>query len=154
MNSGEWGGEDRRSIPIHILNYVKDTVTSETEEIKRIFAQHSQYESDRYNEILESQRISSEKAQERYNHLIRSVEAYTNKTEALQENMQAAFLTTRHGKPDYLGHANAHESWIESAADTKKLLKDIRLGLILAGATALGTWILPLIWNGVLVGPK
>jgi hypothetical protein len=161
MTEPHWTGDERRSIPIHILTYVKEIVTDETREIKESFAQYRQefsmHDADemaRYDQILNNQKRNADAAEERYSQLIRTVESYATKAEQFHEDVKSAFLTNRHGKVDYSGHANAHEAWIRQAEENKKLLKDIKTAIIIALAIGLGGWLLSLTWAGVLKGPQ
>ena len=60
---------------------------------------------------------------------------------------------TRHGKPDYLGHANAHQSWINEAEENKRMREFIRKVVVGAAVTGVGSWIVMLMWSGILRGP-
>jgi hypothetical protein len=161
MTEATWHGDERRSIPIHLLTYIKEVVTEETKEIKDAFAQyrkdfamHDADEMARYDQILKNQQRNADAAEKRYSELIRSVEAYAEKAEKFHEDVRGAFILNKHGKPDYAGHANAHEAWIRQAEENRKFMADIKRAVVIALSIGVGGWLLSLAWAGVLVGPK
>jgi hypothetical protein len=161
MTETNWQGDERRSIPIHILTYIKEVVKEETKEIKGAFAQyredfamHDADEMKRYDQILENQRKNAESAEHRYSQLIQTVNSYAEKAEKFHEDVRSAFVPNKHGKPDYAGHANAHEAWIRQADENRKFMADIKRAVVIALSIGVGGWLLSLAWAGVLVGPK
>ena len=161
MTETNWQGDERRSSPIHILTYVKEVVTTETEEIKKSFeayrkefAMHDEDEMARYDQILKNQKTNADAAEKRYGELIQTVNSYAEKAEQFHEDVRTAFLINKHGKPDYAGHANAHESWLRQADEQRKFMSDVKRAVIIALSIGVGGWLLSLAWAGVLVGPK
>jgi hypothetical protein len=108
---------------------------------------------ERYQIIIDNQQRNADIAEERHTHLIRSFDSYSTKTEQVHTNLQTAFLVDRHGKPDFTGHASAHESWVRQAEQNRKFMHDIRTAVIAALALAVGGWLLKLVWMGALIGP-
>jgi predicted Ser/Thr protein kinase len=161
MTEASWTGAERRGIPIEILNYVKSVVADETKEIKQSFAEyreefasHDADEMRRYDQILENQKINAQAAESRYAELIRSVDSYTEKTEHFQDSIKDAFLVNRHGKPDFVGHAEAHQAWVTEASENQQMRQFIKRTIIGASTVGVGSWITMLMWSGLLQGPK
>jgi hypothetical protein len=160
MTEMTWAGAERRGIPVEVLNYVKTIVAEETSEIKqafddhrRVFEAHDRGEMVRYDTIIRNQREFADAAEERYSQLIKSVDSYTQKGEDFHEHIREAFLVNRHGKPDFIGHANAHEAWMTEASENKRMREFIRKTVIGAAVTGVGSWVIMLMWSGILQGP-
>jgi len=82
-----------------------------------------------------------------------SFNSYSDKAEKIHEAFTEAFLLNKQGKPDFYGHAKAHESWVEEAAENKKMRQDIFRTVLGAMTIAVGAWlwavIVPALRGGV-----
>jgi len=141
-------------IPAPIASHIETKFIEHATKIERIFQEHTGEEMERYQEILDiinSHRIDTEN---KHKSIMDSINSYTDKTERVYEALEQAFPTNRNGKPDFSGHAKAHESWMEEAKATKELREYIRKVVIGAGAIALCSWLWAVVWPAFLHGPK
>jgi hypothetical protein len=148
--------EERRSDPqisLAVMSHMEDRLTAHAVQMERKFDNHTRDEMERYSEILALIAQSNTDHNERHKALLQSVESHMDKTAEIYEHFVEAFPTDKKGKPDFHGHAAAHESWIESSKETKELLGYVKKIVLASAATALVSWITFLIWNGVLHGP-
>lgn len=145
---------ERRSIPIHLLTYVDEKLEHHAKEIKGIVVGHTSEEMDRYEEIITIIKAHREEMDARYNTLLRSIDSYTDKVERVHEHLSEAFLTDKKGRPDFQGHAHAHEAWVEEAKQAKELRAYIQKVVLATAAVAIGSWLLAVVWPAVLQGPK
>lgn len=148
--------DDRRvepTISVSILAHMEERLTAHASLIERKFDSHTRDEMDRYNEILSLIAQSNADHNERHKHLLQSVESHMEKTSEIYESFVEAFPLDRKGKPDFHGHASAHQNWIEQSKETKELMGYVKKVVLAAAGTALASWLTFLIWNGVLHGP-
>jgi len=90
----------------------------------------------------------------RIDQLMRSIDSYTEKTEEVFTALGDAFPTDRRGKPDFLGHANAHQHWMEEAKESKELRAYIKKVVLASAAVAIVSWLAVVVWPAFLQGPK
>ena len=148
--------EERRSDPqisLAVMSHMEDRLTAHAVQMERKFDNHTRDEMERYSEILALIAQSNSDHNERHKALLQLVESHMDKTAEIYEHFVEAFPTDKKGKPDFHGHAAAHESWIESSKETKELLGYVKKIVLASAATALVSWVTFLIWNGVLHGP-
>lgn len=145
-----WAGEERRGIPMHILNYMDERLAGHTRHIEGIFQQHTEEEMDRYASIVESIEAHTKASEARHGALIQSINAYMEH----QDQIRGAFLKDESGRPDYHGHWYDHNHrknlaiWWQGVKDGV-LVKVIEWGTVLV----LG-WLGLMVWQGILQGPK
>lgn len=141
--ANDWAGEERRGLPIHILNYVDERMTLATGEITRYIHDHTKEETERYGEMIDRQ----DQLENKINHLENSVQEVTEivgnnsksikqLTESVNAWMQnnsellgcirKAFPRDDHGEPDFDGHRTAHNNWIKNAPEEKELMSFMR----------------------------
>jgi hypothetical protein len=132
---------------------MEDRLTAHAVQMERKFDNHTRDEMERYSEILALIAQSNNDRNERHKALLQSVESHMGKTTEIYEHFVEAFPADKKGKPDFHGHAAAHESWIESSKETKELVSYVKRIVLASAATALVSWVTFLIWNGVLHGP-
>ncbi len=148
--------EDRRHNPqisLAVITHMEERLTAHVLLMERKFDSHTGDEMERYAEILSLIAQSNTDHNERHTALLQSVESHMDKTAEIYERFVEAFPVDKKGKPDFHGHAAAHDSWIESSKETKELLGYVKKIVLASAATALVSWITFLIWNGVLHGP-
>lgn len=155
MSSPE-GLDERRSepqIPATLLLHMEERLTAHATMMERKFDKHTGDEMTRYNEILALIAQSNTDHNERHKHLLRSVESHMEKTAEIYDSFVEAFPMDKRGKPDFRGHAAAHENWIEQSKETKLLIAYVKRVVLSAAGVALSAWLTILVWNGVLHGP-
>lgn len=137
--SDGWSGTERRSIPIHVLNHVSEVMDKFREEET---ARHAKLE----GMIADTNT--------RIDELMRSVDTYTDAAEKVFNALGEAFPADRRGKPDFAGHANAHERWIEEARESRELRAYIKKIVAASAAVAILSWLAVVVWPAFLQGPK
>jgi len=149
MHADDWAGEERRSIPVHILNYMDTRLGEHTDRIEGLFREHITDEMERYSDIISRIDASSEASQERHNVLVDRLTVFTGQVEL----MEKAFPESKQGWPDYVKHHKYHYTkeeqrvWWSSVRDQAvKKLFEWSLILIVG-------WMGVLIWKGLLLGP-
>lgn len=155
--------EERRHDPqisLAVITHMEERLTAHAKQMSEKFDSHTRDEMDRFDEIankyaevlalIAQNNIASN---ERHKSLLESVDNHMRKTESIYECIAEAFPADKKGKPDFAGHANAHDKWIENAKDTKQLIEYVKRVVLAAVGTALVSWVTLLVWNGVLHGP-
>lgn len=138
MNS-PWAGEERRSIPIHVLNHIDEKLAQHTERVEAAFAEHTMDEQNRYQaiqETIDQHRMDSER---RHEELGRSINAFMERTADLHNDFVSAFPRDTLGKADFAGHRIDHEARIREAAENADFRKDIRKMLMAIAGTVIGS---------------
>lgn len=150
MEIPEWDGKsDRRSIPLHILNYVDERLETHTDKIYNLLADHVKEEMSRFDEIKDGIRESEERQEHRHSSLIQSITAYMQK----QELIDLAFLADRHGQPDYQGHRSDHE-YRKAAADWwQKVKGTVTIKVLEWASVGFFAWLMYVVWEAFLRGP-
>ncbi len=101
-------------------------------------------------EIRDNARKNREDAERRHSALIDSITAYMSK----QELIEAAFLKTAEGYPDFHGHHEDH-NLRKRFADWKHTVADDTIkGTVKTLTTAIVMWLLYVIWVAFLQGPQ
>ena len=141
-------------IPEPIVSHIEKKFADHAKEIKDIFKKHTGEEMERYQEILDLIASHRDDTERKHKAIIDSLTSYTEKTERVYEAFEQAFPADKKGRPDFAGHAKAHDSWIEEARATKELREYIKKVVIGAGAVALCSWLFAVVWPAFLAGPK
>ena len=148
---------ERRSEPqisLLVLEHMEARLTAHHAALLKTLDDHTDDEMERYNEILSLIAQSNSDHQERHKSLLTSVDTHMTQTAKIYESLCEAFPIDRKGKPDFHGHAAAHEAWQESAEATKDLLQYLKKTILVAMVLAVGSWAGVLIWQGFVHGPK
>jgi len=103
----DWDGEERRSIPVHILNYMDHRLGEHTDRIELLFKEHTTDEMDRYNAILKKLGEASDGSQSRHHALMTQLNIVTENIECIDN----AFPRNKEGLPDYDEHHDYHFTW-------------------------------------------
>jgi hypothetical protein len=152
-------------ISISVINHMEERLHAHAAKLQSTFDAHTVEEMERYQEILDKIEENNQNAQIRHNNLseqlnarhdtlLTSVSGYMDRTTNAMNGLHDAFPLDKKGKPDFHGHAAAHEMWIENAGATRELISYVKK-VVLAGVTsALVCWVGALIWQGILHGPK
>ncbi len=147
MNEQEWSGLERRT-------------TDALGNFKSMLCEHTKDEMERYDQILNNVLVNNEasearhdETQERISHLTQSIESFMSGSDEFMGSIRRAFPKDEDGLPDYAGHCGAHLSWISDAKASKELKLYIQRVVLGAAAIAVSSWIVLLIWQGVLNGP-
>ena len=149
--------EDRRiepQISLTVLTHMEERLARMSKAISDKFDAHTEDEMARYDEILSLIAQSNTDHNERHKLLLESVDKHMEKTAHIYEGLVSAFPQNRKGEPDFHGHAQAHDAWIESAAATRELMSYIKKSIVVAMILAMGSWAGMLVWQGFLHGPK
>lgn len=149
LKSGHWDGSERRSIPIHILNYLDERLGTHAEQIENIFVTHTKDEMERYKSIEDSIETHAIESQKRHAEIMEVISHFNGKC----RDVHSAFLLRKDGSPDFEGHAKAHESWLTRATWRHTFKNNLfnKVGEVLAIAATL--WVLHVIWEAFLKGP-
>jgi len=149
-----WHGDERRGIPIHILNHVDERLGQHSFRIEKLLMDHTDDEMERYQEIISRIDRNSEDSQRRHEATAKAIVDHMSKTDMIYEHLIEAFPPDDRGKPDFIGHATAHKKWITEAKDTKELRAYIQKVVLAAATVGVAGWLLSLAWQGFLMGPK
>ncbi len=145
-----WDGEERRGIPMHILNYMDDRLAGHTRHIEEILEHHTGEEMERYTAIVESIKAQTNASEARHSALIQSLNAYMIR----QEDMRGAFLKNEDGHPDYHGHWYDHNHRKNLGIWWQGVKNGVLVKMIEWGSVLVVGWLGLMIWNGILQGPK
>lgn len=168
--SEEWLGQERRSIPVHVLNHIDERLATHTERVSKVVADHTREEMDRYKEILDKIDAHRADSEDRHGALSDAFAQYASKMDDFCHAISQAFPKDDEGKPDFRGHGQAHASWMANSERDKSLLayvetqkqkdedadKDIKYykrAVISAVAVIVVLWVGNLIWAGAAQGP-
>ena len=150
ISDGEWTGDERRSIPVHILNYMDTRLGEHTQRIEALFKDHITDEMERYGDIITRMDASAKASQDRHNVLVDQITVFTGRVELVEK----AFPESKQGWPDYIKHHGYHSTvedkrvWWSSVRD-QALKKMFEWGLIL-----LVGWFGIIVWRSLLLGPQ
>jgi len=145
-----WAGEERRGIPMHILNYMDERLAGHTRHIEEIFQHHTAEEMDRYSAIAESIEAQTKSSEARHGALIQSIQAYMSR----QEEIESAFLKDGEGRRDFHGHWYDHNHRKNLAVWWQGVKDSVLMKVIEWGSVLLLGWLGLMIWHGILQGPK
>jgi hypothetical protein len=149
MVEQEWHGEERRGIPIHILNYMDERLKAHVDHVENIFKFHTEEEMKRYGDILKMIGESRKAAEGRHAEIMELMSGFTYKCKSVTD----AFLKAPDGTPDFDGHRYDHDKrkrfadWWESVKD-KAITKVVEWG-----ALAFVVWVVHTLWESLLKGP-
>ena len=155
MIDEEWSGMERRT-------------TDALGKFNAMLKEHTKDEMERYDHIIDQQDqldnklninaansvARDEHTQERIKHLTVSIDAFISGNQAFMDSIKRAFPKDDDGRPDFDGHRTAHLAWITNSKETKELIAYIKKVALSAAAIALSSWVVMLIWQGALHGPK
>jgi hypothetical protein len=150
ISDGEWTGDERRSIPVHILNYMDTRLGEHTTRIEALFQDHVTDEMERYGDIINRIDASAKASQDRHTALVDQITVFTGRVELVEK----AFPESKQGWPDYNKHHGYHSTvedkrvWWSSVRD-QALKKMFEWGLIL-----LVGWFGIIVWRSLLLGPQ
>ena len=117
-----WDGDERRGIPIHVLNYVGEQMESHTKEVKDAFASHEKEELIRYKVIQDD----IGEIRKSLHTLMTNINAFMEQTTEFHGHVKSAFPKDDENRPDYTGHNKAHKSWIATAEQDKEVMTYVR----------------------------
>jgi hypothetical protein len=146
----EWQGEERRGIPIHVLNYVDERLSTHVDKVEALMASHVGEEMERYQEIINLIQEKDRRSEERHYSLVQSITAFSGNVEL----MSRAFLEDEKGRPDFDGHRYDHDKrkrfavWWDGVKD-KAITKVVEWGVL-----AFVVWVAHSMWESFLKGPK
>ena len=140
-------------VPIEIIKHINCRLDTHAAQVVKYFEDHTRNEMERVEDILEKIELTNRGAELRFRTLSDLVKESVVKTEQTYAVFSEAFPVNRHGKPDFAGHALAHESWIKETNDSRELRAYIQKVVLAAAAIAVGSWVALLIWQAVLHGP-
>lgn len=150
MNKDTWSGEERRSAPLHIINYVEGRVREHTEHVEKILRDHIAEEMLRFGEIRDSLEGSRKGSEFRHAELVAQITAYRDRV----ENLESAFIETDHGGLDVLGHRQDHSMRKTTAEWWDSVKKSSTTKVIEYSLVAVLAWAGIAMWNAFLKGPK
>jgi hypothetical protein len=146
----EWNGEERRSIPIHVLNYMDHRLGEHTNRIEDLFKEHITDEMERYGDIVNKLESSAIASQKRHSILIDQLTIVTGNTELIK----GAFPKSKEGLPDYNEHHDYHFTWKTRkewwAGTSSQAVRKLFEWMLMAFVIWMGT----VIWQAALQGPK
>ena len=146
----DWQGDERRSIPIHILNYIDDRLDTRINEVKKLFVDHTTDEMERYAQIISSIDGSRKASEERHNELIHQLTIHIGHAKLVE----SAFLTDEKGNPDFSGHHYDHHKR-KTFLDWWNGVKDKAVTRVIEYASvAVFAWLVFMIWKALLAGPQ
>lgn len=145
----EWHGEERRGIPLHILNYMDDRLKTHTEHIEKVFNDYTAEEMERYNAILNKIEDGQKSAVARHEAVMEVVGHFNGKC----KDVHSAFLKTPEGEYDFEGHRNDHYTRKTVAEWWGRTKGSVAVKLIEYGVMGLVAWIGLLVWEAFVKGP-
>jgi hypothetical protein len=128
----DWEGDERRGIPIHILNHIDDRLSEHADRVEL-----------KLNEIA---RISLE----RHDQLVALMGVQVQK----QQRIEDAFLRNEHGEPDIAGHFYDHDHRRRFGEWWEKKKDGALTKVFDAGVLAFCLWLFYTIWEAFLRGPR
>lgn len=118
---------------------MEERLAAHADHMEGVFNAHTKDEMERYDSILRLIERNNEENKHRH--------------ESLMSAVSDAFPLDGKGKPDFRGHALAHESMIQSAADARAMFSYMKRLVLGAATVAAGSWALLVLWQGFLRGP-
>lgn len=144
-----WTGEERRGIPIHILNYMDERLHEHTERIESVFSRHTAEEMDRYNAILDKIAAGQKAAAERHETVMEVISHFNGKC----KDVHSAFLKTPDGAYDFDGHRYDHDRRKKFGDWWEKVKGGIIVKIAEWGSLAFVIWVLHSLWESFIKGP-
>lgn len=151
-----WGGEERRSIPIHVLDHVDRRLNAHTDRVVDLFKTHTDDEMERYQEILRTIAAHRDESDRRHFELAKAITAHMEQTALHIRMLTRAFPEGENGEPDLNGHAEDHKFRIQEAKDAaefRRYVKKVVTGVAIAVLGPASLWLLKVIWVAFLAGP-
>jgi hypothetical protein len=145
-----WNGSERRSIQVHILNYVDDRLKEHTERIEKVFHDHTGDEMQRYGEILNKIDAGQADSKKRHDDVMKILVNFNTKC----KSVESAFLKKPDGTPDYEGHNYDHDKRKRVAEWRAKMKDSAVLKIVEWSSVGLTAWLLHTIWEATLKGPQ
>ena len=163
-----WTGE---VVPTEILRYmdekmadyekrIDDKLDQNAATIKASLDSHTVDEAAKYKTIIEGEReirnmvaANRESSDSKHGLVMLELKGNSEKIDKVIACLESAFIKNDEGKPDYMGHANAHIMQKKDAQANYDLKEYIKKVVLAAAFIAVGSWIAALIWQGVLHGP-
>ena len=149
-NSKDWIGEERRSIPIHILNYMDERLKTHTDHIEMVFTNHTADEMERYTAILDKITAGQKAAAERHEAITETLANFNSKC----KNVFSAFLKTPDGDYDFDGHRYDHDKRKKFGEWWERVKGGIAVKVMEWGSLAFIIWVIHSIWESLLKGPN
>jgi hypothetical protein len=143
-------GEDRRTIPVHILQHIDSRLTTSISQILTEFKEHTGEEMDRYKDILDQIEANRQASDKRHTELTNIIHDHTHATEEMLKTILSGFPKNAEGKADLSGHAEDHQFRIEEAKDAKEFRKYIKRTLAGAILLAVIFWAGPTLLKAVV----
>lgn len=146
---------------MHVLNHIDNKLGEHGERVEKLFAEHMEDEMERYEQIqrrqsaiMETIEANNKEAQDRHKTLSDLTSRHIENTNRMLDMITGAFPIDEYGKPDLVGHRNAHKADIDEAIDGKDLKRYVKRLLFGATALVVGAWIILAAWQTVLKGPS
>ncbi len=148
-NLAPWNGPERRSAPLHIINYVDGRLREHAERIESVLTGHIKDEDDKIQAIHDRLDANDKASEARHKLLSDQLTLHLTK----QSQVEDAFLRTEQGHPDYHGHRE-HHSLSQRAAKWRSDLRN-NTAAKLFEYTVIGflIWAALHLWPVLLKGP-
>ena len=153
----KWDGEERRSLPVHVLNFIEDKIMAHASEVHQTLASHTDDEMDRYDQIINKINANDAKSESRHdetqsrlNHLSQSIENFLAEQELFHSAIKRAFPKNEDGQPDYDGHRGAHLAWINDSKEAREFKLYVQKVVGAAVAVGLVGWLWAVVWPAVV----
>ena len=146
----KWHGEERRGVPIHILNYMDERLKTHTDHIEHVFHDHTADEMERYNAILNKIDDGQKAAVSRHESVMEVISHFNGKC----KDVHSAFLKTPEGEYDFDGHRYDHDQR-KKFGDWWTRVKDGMIVKILEWTSlAFIIWVIHSMWEALIKGPS
>lgn len=149
MNTDDWKGDERRGIPIHILNYMDERLNTHVTSIEDVFNKHTSEEMSRYSDIMSMISDGQEASAKRHESIMNTMIEFHGKCKSLHN----AFLKLPDGSYDFDGHRDDHNSRKKLGEWWNKLKGGVIAKLVEWGSLAFVIWMLHSMWESFLKGP-
>ena len=150
MNKDTWTGQERRSAPLHIINYIDGRMREHTERVEKILRDHIAEEMLPFGEIQSALKESREGSEARHAELVAQITAHRSRV----EHLESAFIETDHGGLDVIGHKQDHSMRKTTAEWWDSVKKSSTTKVIEYTLVAVLAWVGIAMWNAFLKGPK
>lgn len=146
----EWNGEERRGIPIHILNFIEEKIDAAFGKMEHLLHKHIGDEEQQIGAILTQLQHNVKRAEERHDALQASLTCYFDQ----QQTLEAAFLKRENGQPDLDGHRTDHEIRASFERWKREVREHVVTRIIEWASIALASWAGYVLWSAFVAGPK
>jgi hypothetical protein len=134
----DWQGDERRAIPIHILNHIDSRL-----------AEHVDTVNASLSAIQTSIDENGKASKVRHQVLVDQITVVAGKYDLMEQ----AFLKTEEGNPDFHGHHDYHYTRKDFARWVKAVKQNMLMKLFEYVGVGFFLWISYLAWEGFLRGP-